>query len=136
MSAVDTQAVEKRGPNIRARWMVFFVWLLVAIFYFNLSYDYVRVNSHDQRFTEYMQYVVQVAGTEHRSPREIRQLLLVKAEELNLPIQGDQIVINGSGTGLHVSVGYDVDIEIPIFERGLYRKQFEHAAQYQQYAGF
>ena len=116
--------------------MVFGVWVLVAVFYFNLSYDYVRVNTHDQRFTEYMQYVVQVAGTEHRSSKEIRELLLVKAEELNLPIKGDQIVIGGSGTGLHVSVGYDVDVEIPVFERGLYRKQFQHTAEFQQYAGF
>src|SRR5262245_5001707 len=108
-------AEEKRAPNIRARWMVLAVWLLVAVFYFNLSYDYVRVNTHDQKFAEYLQYVVQVAGSEHRSAREIRELLLVKAEELNLPIHGDQIEIGGSGTGLHVSVGYDIDIEIPVF---------------------
>ena len=135
MSVMDP-TLEKRGPSARARWMVFVVWVLVAVFYFNLSYDYVRVNSHDQRFAEYLQYVVQVAATERRPPKEIRELLLVKAEELGLPIRGDQIEIGGSGTGLHVSVGYDVDIEIPVFERGLYRKEFQHTAQFQQYAGF
>src|SRR6185369_17074738 len=106
MSVMDP-TLEKRGPSARARWMVLAVWILVAVFYFNLSYDYVRVNTHDQRFAEYLQYVVQVAATEHRPPREIRELLLVKAEELSLPIHGDQISIGGSGTGLHVSVGYD-----------------------------
>jgi hypothetical protein len=116
--------------------MVLGVWVLVAFVYFNLSYDYVRVNNHDQSFAEYLQYVVQVAGSEHRSPREIRELLLVKAEELGLPLRGDQILLGGSGTGLHVTVGYDVDIEIPVFERGLYRKQFQHTAQFKQYAGF
>src|SRR5438477_4305479 len=112
---------EKPAPNSHARWMVFGVWILVAVFYFNLSYDYIRVNTHDQKFAEYLQYVVQVAGSEHRPSKEIRELLLVKAEELSLPLKGDQINIGGSGTGLHVSVGYDVDIEIPVFERGLYR---------------
>ena len=116
--------------------MALAVWILVAIFYFNLSYDYIRVNSHDQKFTEYLQYVVQVAGSERRPAKEIRALLLVKAEELNLPIRGEQIDVRGSGTELHVSVGYDVDIDIPVFDRGLYRKQFQHTAQFKQYAGF
>jgi len=116
--------------------MVVIVWLLVAVFYFNLSYDYIRVKTHDEKFGEYLQYVVQVAGTEHRPSKEIRALLLVKAEELNLPIRGEQIIIGGSGKGLHVAVGYEVDIQIPIFDRGLYRKQFEHTAEFKQYAGF
>ena len=131
-----TPIIDKREPNARARWMVLVVWLLVAGFYFNLSYDYIRVTTHDEKFTEYLQYVVQVAGSERRPAREIRALLLLKAEELNVPIRGEQITIGGSGTGLHVSVGYDVDIEIPVFERGLYRKQCQHTAEFKQYAGF
>src|SRR5689334_12144781 len=136
MSAVSPPAVEKKAPNVRARWMVLGVWILVAIVYFNISYDYIRVTSRDQRFAEYLQYVVQVAVNEHRPTKEIRTLLLVKAEELNLPIREQQIIIGGSGHGLRVSVDYDVDIDIPVFERGVYRKLFSHTAEYKQYAGF
>src|SRR5262245_18178761 len=135
MSVVDP-TLEKREPNARARWMVLAVWILVALFYFNLSYDYVRVNMHDHTFADYLQYVVQVAGSEHRPPKEIRELLLVKAEELSLPVQGAQIMIHGAGTDLNVTVGYEVDIDIPVLERGVYRKQFQHTAQFQQYSGF
>jgi hypothetical protein len=135
MSAVDS-TVEKRAPNVRARWMVLGVWILVAVLYFNLSYDYVRVMNHDQKFAEYLQYVVQVAVNEHRPAKEVRTLLLVKAEELSLPIRGEQIIIGGSGTTLRVSVDYDVDISLPVVERGVYRKLFSHTAEYKQYAGF
>jgi hypothetical protein len=134
--STDPTIQKKEAYNSRARWMVLGVWILVAIFYFQLSYDFVRVTSHDQKFSEYLQYVVQVAAAEHRPSKEIRALLLVKAEELNLPIRGDQIQIAGSGAQLHVSVGYDVDIDIPILERGLYRQNFQHTAQYKPFAGF
>src|SRR5262245_19209106 len=119
----------------KARRLTLLVWIGVAIFYFNLSYDYIRVTMNDDKFTEYLEYVVQVAATEQRPAKVVRALLLVKAEELELPITGEQILIKGSGTNLKVTVGYEVDIVIPILERGFYRKQFEHKAEYRPYAG-
>ena len=116
--------------------MALVAWLLVAVFYFNLAYDYARVTMHDDKFAQYLEYVVRVAGTEHRPSREVRALLLVKAEELNLPIRGEQIAIKGDGSTLSVAVNYEVDIQIPIFERGIYRKEFLHKSAFRQYAGF
>ena len=133
MSPADTTAA--KPATTRARWMVLLVWVLVAVVYFNLSYDYIRVTMNDDKFVEYLQYVVQVAGTERRPAREVRALLLVKAEELELPIRGEQIAVKGSGTELNVVVGYEVDIQIPILERGFYRKQFQHKAEFSQHPG-
>jgi|GEM_PF-1155109 len=133
---LDKEAAEKKeAARLRARRLVLLVWILVAFFYFNLSYDYIRVSMNDMKFAEYLQYVVQIAAVEQRPAREVRALLLVKAEELELPIRGEQIQIRGSGSKLNVAVGYEVDIEIPIFARGVYRKQFHHNAYYKLYKG-
>jgi hypothetical protein len=115
----------------RGKRMVLLLWVLVAFFYFYLSYDYVRVTSSDRQFDDYLQYVVQIAGNEHRPSKEIRALLLVKAEELALPVQGEQISILGSGESLNVAVGYDVDIDVPLLQREIYAKHFEHKVKYQ-----
>src|ERR1051326_990675 len=93
--------------------LVLLLWVLVAIFYFYLSYDYIRVTMSDRQFTDYMQYVVQIAGNEQRPAKEIRELLLVKAEELALPVPGSGITVLGGGDSLNVGVNYDVDIDIP-----------------------
>jgi hypothetical protein len=110
--------------------LVFLVWLLVAVFYFYLSWDYIRASMNDKQFGDYLQYVVQIAGPEFRPNKEIRALILVKAEELSLPIHGDQITILGGGDSLNVSVNYDVNIEIPLFHGQLYSKKFEHFVKY------
>ena len=110
--------------------LVFLVWLLVAFFYFYLSWDYIRANMNDKVFGDYLQYVVQIAAPEHRPTKEIRALILVKAEELSLPIRGEQITILGGGDSLNVSVGYDVNIEIPLIQRQIYTKRFEHFVKY------
>ena len=107
------------------------LWVLVAIFYFYLSYDYVRVTMNDRQFSDYLQYVVQIAGTERRPAKEIRALILVKAQQLSLPVNGEQISILGGGDSLNVAVDYDVDIDIPLLQRQIYAKHFEHKVKYQ-----
>jgi hypothetical protein len=111
--------------------IVLLLWVLLAIFYFYLSYDYVRVTMNDRQFSDYLQYVVQIAGTERRPAKEIRALILVKAEELALPVTGEQISILGGGDSLNVAVDYDVDIDIPLLQRQIYAKHFEHKVKYQ-----
>ena len=120
-------------PGIKR--LVLLVWILVAFFYFYLSYNYIRANMNDRQFADYLQYVVQIAGGENRPAKEIRALILVKAEELSLPIRGEQITIRGGGDSLNVSVNYDVDIEIPLLQRQIYTKKFEHLAKYQRGGG-
>jgi hypothetical protein len=107
------------------------LWALVAFLYFYLSYDYIQVTMHDKQFLEYQQYVVQLAGAEERPAKEIKELLLVKAEQLKLPLRTDQIVVKGGGQSLNVIVNYDVDVEVPWIQRQIYTKNFEHDVRFQ-----
>jgi len=114
-----------------AKRLALLLWVLVAFFYFYLAYDYIRVTTNDRQFNDYLQHVVQLAGNEGRSSKEIRDLLVVKAEELALPIGREQILVRNSGGSLDISVNYDVDIEIPLLQREVYTKKFEHTVRYQ-----
>jgi hypothetical protein len=128
MSTTVTPATSSGSQSKR---LVLLTWLLVGFFYFYLSWGYIRVTMDDQQFTEYLQYVVNVAGSEERSAKEIRALVLVKAEQLNLPLRGDQITILGGGRTLSVRVNYSVDIDIPVLQSTIYTKEINHFVQYQ-----
>jgi hypothetical protein len=117
--------------NVNARRIALLLWVLVACFYFYLSYDYIRITMDDRKFADYMQYVVQLAGTEGRPAKEIRALLLVKADQLSLPVHGEQIMVRAGNGSVDVAVNYDVDIEIPLIQREIYTEKFEHKARYQ-----
>jgi hypothetical protein len=121
------------SQTANARRLALLSWMLVASFYFYLSYDYIRVTTNDSQFADYLRYVVQAAGNEGRSSRDVRELVLLKAEKLSLPVRGDQIVVGGTNDSLNVSVKYDVDIEIPLLQREFFTKKFEHKVSYQTY---
>jgi len=114
-----------------AKRIVLLLWVLVAFFYFYLSYDYVRVTMSDRQFGEYLQHVVQIAATEGRTAKDVRDLLLVKADQLSLPVRREQIVVRNAGESLDVAVHYNVDIEIPLIQHEVYVKTFEHDVKYQ-----
>jgi hypothetical protein len=118
--------------GVNRKRLVLLLWVLVAFFYFYLSYDYVRVTMNDRQFADYLQYVVQIAGNEQRPAKEVRELLLVKAQELALPVSGSGITVLGGGDSLNVGVNYDVDIDIPVIQRQIYTKHFEHNVKYQR----
>jgi len=106
------------------------VWLLTAVIYFILSRDYIQISTTDKQLSEYLDYVVQLAGTERRPAKEVRALILNKAEQLSLPIQESQITIAGSGPTLNVFVDYERDINYPGLNRVLYKKIFQHSVKY------
>jgi hypothetical protein len=120
------------GSGVNNKRVIFVCWLVVALSYFYLSYDYIRVSWNGQRFAEYVQFVVQLAGSENRPPNDVVQLLLVKAEELGFPLERRQILVTGSGPSLSVTVKYAVDVDLPVLRRGFYYKQFEHTARYKR----
>ena len=119
--------VELRQVNAK---IALVIWALVAFFFFYLSYDYIQMSMHDKQFVDYVQFVVQLAGTEGRSAKEIRELLLVKAEQLSLPLSNEQIVIKGGGPSLNVTVKYDLDIDFPLIQRQIYTKAFAHDVKF------
>lgn len=120
-------------PKKNYKRLVLLCWSLVAVFYFSISFDYIRIEMNDDQFGDYMRSVVQLAGSERRTPREIRSLLLAKADELQIPLNGQQIRIGGAGSpDLKVALQYDINVDVLVFRRGFYSKHFEHTAIYRQ----
>lgn len=119
-------------PKHYSRRLVLLLWILVAVFYFYLSYDYIRVGMNDGAFGEYIQHVVQLAGVEGQSPQNVRTLIFIRAQELDVPVQREEIAVVGSRQALKVDVNYSVDIEIPVLDRAVYTKTFNHQVMYER----
>jgi hypothetical protein len=113
----------------RAR-LVFLMWLLVAIFYAYLASDYVQVVMRDDEFAQYLQVSVQLVGAQDRTSRELRQLVMAKARELEIPIDPERVQISGERQTLRLNVGYEVDIAIPLISEAGYQKDFEHEVSF------
>ena len=120
---------EKAGKT-RIRLIVLILWILLAAFYFSLAYDYVIASNKDKELNTYLQYIVEVCGDDNRPNKEVRTLVLTRAEELMINLRGDQVAVSGAGQTLKISVSYMVDINMPILRQSIYRKVFQHETAY------
>ena len=108
------------------RYVAMFLWMSLCFLYVFMISQWLTVNNRDKLFTEYIDHVIQVAANEQRPAREVRTLILIKAEDLFLPVQEDEIQITGKGLALRAAVHYKVDISLPIVNQPVYRMRFDH----------
>ena len=116
--------------NQKLRLVVLALWILLAYFYSSLAYEYIVASNKDKKLDEYIQYLVVLAGDDHRPTKEVRSLVVSKAEELQLPVRGDQVTVLGGGQTLKISVSFVVDINMPVLRRSIYKKVFQNEAAY------
>ncbi len=119
-----------QGRDSRKYYAVFCLWMFVGFLYLSLMSQWVNFSGHDKQFKQSMQRAIQLAATEQRPDKELRALLLIRAEEFSIPIRGDEIHISGTGTNLKVNLRYETDINMPIVNQTLYRMKFDHDLTY------
>jgi len=73
-----------------------------------------------------MDHVVQVAANEQRPADEVRALILIRAEDLSIPIHGDEVQINGNGQTMRAAVRYKAKVSLPIINQPVYQVRFQH----------
>ena len=108
------------------RYVALCLWLGITLVYFSVASQWITFSTYDKQFTEYVQHVIQGAASDHRPSREIRTLLLVKAEELSIPLPRNRIDITGEGDTLRTVIRYDTEIKVPLLNRVVYRMEFNH----------
>ena len=117
---------EKAG---RAR-IVLFLWLFVAVFYTYLASGYISAVMCDDEFGEYMAFAVQLAGSQERSGDDLLQLVSAKARELEIPTETIRFDVQDEEEILGLTVTYVVEIDIPLITDIAYRREFQHAAAF------
>jgi len=120
----------EKAAKTKLRLVVLLLWILLAYFYSSLAYEYIVASNKDKKLDEYLQYLVVLAGDDHRPTKEVRSLVVTRAEELKLPVRGDQVTVTGGGQTLQISVSFVVDINMPVLRRSIYQKVFHNQASY------
>jgi hypothetical protein len=102
------------------------LWTVIAVMYFSMFQQWVSVTMNDRAFAEYMEDVTRMAATEQRPAKDVRDLLLIRAEQLELPINNYQIAVRGHGDDLKGTVHYDAEITVPFLNQKVYEISFKH----------
>jgi hypothetical protein len=121
-----TDEIAREHVSHRRGYIAMVLWSLLGFLHVSLITQWLTLTERDRAFTKYIGYVMQIAAQDQRSANEVRDLLLLKAEDLSVPVQGGEINITGKGQMLRAAVRYKADITMPIVNQGVYRLSFRH----------
>jgi hypothetical protein len=108
------------------RYVALLLWLLIAGVFVSLVWQWIALSSSDKELTEYVESLLRRSAIDRRPAKDIRTLVLMKAGQLSIPVQDEEINITGQGESLQTTIGYNAEIKIPLLNRALYRMQFSH----------
>jgi len=112
------------------RYIALSVWVVVFAIFSSLAWQWIALNSSDKELTEYVEGLVRRSAFDRRSPVEIRALVLMKAEQLSIPIHEQAVNVSGQGESLQTTFTYDTVINVPILRHELYRMEFTHQVRF------
>jgi hypothetical protein len=114
------------SPSGHRGYVALSLWLFVACIFFSLAWQWISFSNSDKELTEYVESLLRRASIDHRPSKDIRALVALKAEQLSLPIQVEEITVKGQGDSLQTTFAYGTEIKIPVLNRALYRMEFSH----------
>jgi hypothetical protein len=121
-------AAPSKGAFQRYVWLT--AWLFFAGTFFSVAGQWTNFTYTDKQFADYVDSVIHRAAIEHKGPSEVRTLVMLKADELSIPVHNEHISISGQGETLATLIDYDTEIKFPMVNRVLYRMEFTHNFRY------
>jgi len=112
------------------RYIALSVWVVVFAIFSSLAWQWIALNSSDKELTEYVEGLVRRSAFDRRSAKEIRDLVLLKAEQLSIPMPEQAVNVSGQGESLQTTFTYDTVINVPILRHELYRMEFTHQVRF------
>lgn len=71
---------------------------------------------NEYQFQDSLQDIARFASINRKNNEQVRQAVLDEAQKEDLPIQAEDIQVQGSGGNIHINVDYSVTIDLKVYQ--------------------
>jgi predicted membrane protein len=102
---------ERGAGNLKA---IIWTMILVAFIYAAVMILPVLINEYE--FQDSLQNIARFATVNRRSNDQVKQAVLEEAQKEDLPVEADDIKVEGSGGNVHINVDYSVTVDLKVYQ--------------------
>lgn len=102
---------ERGGGNLKA-----VVWTAILAAFIYVAAMTVPVLVNEYQFQDSLQDIARFASVNHRNEAQIKQAVLDEAGKQDLPVQPEDVKVEGSGGNVHINVDYSVTIDLKFYQ--------------------
>lgn len=71
---------------------------------------------NEYQFQDSIQDIARFASVNRKNNEQVRQQVLEEAQKEDLPVQAENIQVEGSGGNIHINVDYSVTIDLKVYQ--------------------
>src|SRR5579863_10346171 len=102
---------ERGAGNLKA---IVWTMILVALIYVASMMLPVLINEYE--FQDSLQNIARYASVNRRNNEQIRQSVLDEVQKEDLPVQVDDIKVEGTSGNIHINVDYSVTVDLKVYQ--------------------
>jgi len=102
---------QKGAGNLKA-----IVWTMILVAFIYAAVVVLPVLISEYEFQDSLQSIARFASVSHKSSDQIKKDVLDEAQKEDLPVQADDIKVNGASGNVHITVDYSVTVDLKVYQ--------------------
>lgn len=102
---------ERGSGNLKA-----IVWTAVLVAFVYAAVIIIPVLISEYEFQDSLQNIARFASVNRKTNEQIRQAVLEEAQKEDLPVQAEDIRVEGNGGNVHIAVDYSVTVDFKVYQ--------------------
>jgi cell division protein FtsL len=102
---------ELGGANLKA-----IIWTMILAAFIYVAAMVLPVLVNEYQFQDSLQDIARFASVNRRNNEQIKQAVFDEAQKQELPVQAEDIKVEGTGGNVHINVDYSVTVDLKVYQ--------------------
>ncbi len=112
----DEGAEAKRNRERGAGSLKAIVWTVILVAFVYAAVMLIPVLINEYEFQDSLQNIARFASVNRKNNEQVKQAVLEEAQKEDLPVQAEDIKVEGSAGNVHINVNYSVTVDLKVYQ--------------------
>jgi hypothetical protein len=92
------------------------VWTMILVAFIYSAALILPVLINEYQFQDTLQDIARYASVNRKNNDQVRQAVLAEAQKEDLPVEAEDIKVEGSAGNIHINVDYSVTVDLKVYQ--------------------
>ena len=92
------------------------IWTLILVAFIYAAAMVIPVLINEYEFQDSLQNIARFASVNRRNNEQVKQAVLDEAQKEDLPVQAEDIKVEGNAGNIHINVDYSITVDLKVYQ--------------------
>lgn len=102
---------ERGGGHLKA-----IIWTMILVAFIYSAAIILPVLINEYQFQDTLQDIARYASVNRKNNEQVKQAVLAEAQKEDLPVEAEDIKVEGNAGNIHINVDYSVTVDLKVYQ--------------------